>query len=82
MRYLPGTNILVTAGRDATLRFWDAEGVRQLAVGLGHKMLITGTGLAQTCTGITAMTITDDGTTLLTGDGSGTILVWDLAELR
>jgi WD40 repeat protein len=58
---------LVTAGRDATTRLWDAQTGKQLHCFEGHIRSVE------------CLALTNDGATAATGDSFGWVHLWDLA---
>jgi WD40 repeat protein len=60
---------LAVVGNDLTLRLWDAEAGRQLAVLHGHTASVT------------SVAASPDGRRLFTGAGDGTVRAWDLEAL-
>ncbi len=68
--YLPDGSRLVTAGRDRTIRVWDAETHRQLAVLRGHDDYIF------------SLAISQDGQRIVSSSGDGTVRIWELTPLK
>ena len=67
--YLPDGSRLMTAGRDNTIRMWDAENHRQLAVLRGHDDYVF------------SLAISQDGQRIVSSSGDGTVRIWETTPL-
>jgi serine/threonine protein kinase len=70
LQFLPDGHRVISAGRDGTLRVWDAATGEEL-----HSWAASEVGLV-------CMAVAPDGLTVLTGDETNTLRVWSLADSK
>ena len=66
IRFLPGGQRLVTAGRGSSIKVWSVRSEREELTLLGHIGRVTG------------LTVSPNGRTLVSGSGTGEVKLWDL----
>ncbi|HMP02075.1 MAG TPA: serine/threonine-protein kinase [Gemmatales bacterium] len=70
LQFLPDGHRVITAGRDGSLRIWDAATGEELHSWAGSEVAIV------------CMAVASDGLTVLTGDETNTLRVWSLADSK
>lgn len=70
LQFLPDGHRVISAGRDGTLRIWDAATGEELHCWAASEV------------GLVCMAVAADGLTVLTGDETNTLRVWSLADSK
>ncbi len=67
VKYSPGGDYVFSAGEDGVIKMWDIKNGVDVKTFTGHDA------------GVKCIEITPDGTQMLSGDGAGDVIVWNIA---